>query len=464
MVIFDNIFVLPCLQEKRVLNENEQNGSIIKRNELYPNIKVTSSDYNNIWSGKDTNYLKSKGDQRVSLFPLNDSLDIYGFKKKGACKNISTFDKWKMYGKFLLNTTKQNNEDITSLFISHHNRLRGLKGEKYTDIESYKTIGGGKEYFIKFKNLIGASDNTLPLIPIIDHNLCDAYANNFCLKIKYSKETNSLSFDIVFPGFPDKGQLSFECEKPICNHNGCSMSGGSYEYCCNNFLSNINTSIIEAALLGYYNSNNDFIQGVFYGINKDINIYLIRHGNSLHNKPCNISGYLSLDSSLTYLGMYQAEILGKTLKQSYPNDFNLISGKDILLCSSFLSRSQLTGLCILKSIYGYNSLPLKLKDDYFLLSTVSKNRFQYLFKDINIFYKMKGNQIISFSPLDKYNIEDFYNFINTKIIVSSGSKKNTSKHKKLKKKSKKKKRKKNKKQLGGCSDIQDFWSKLHLYL
>ena len=56
MVIFDNIFVLPCLQEKRVLSESEQNGSIIKRNELYPNIKVTSSDYNNIWSGKDINF------------------------------------------------------------------------------------------------------------------------------------------------------------------------------------------------------------------------------------------------------------------------------------------------------------------------------------------------------------------------------------------------------------------------
>ena len=167
MVIFDNIFVLPCLQEKR--------------DELYPNIKVTSSDYNNIWSGKDINFLKKKGDQRISLLPLNDSLNIYGFKNKGACKNISTFDKWRMYGNFLLNMTRQNDKDITSLFISHHNRLRGLKGEKYTERNFYTTRGGGKEYFINFKNMIGASDYTLPLIPIIDHNLCDAYANNFCL-------------------------------------------------------------------------------------------------------------------------------------------------------------------------------------------------------------------------------------------------------------------------------------------
>ena len=405
------------------------------------------------------NFLKKKGDQRISLLPLNDSLNIYGFKNKGACKNISTFDKWRMYGNFLLNMTRQSDKDITSLFISHHNRLRGLKGEKYTEREMYTTRGGGKKYFINFKNMIGASDYTLPLIPIIDHDLCDAYANNFCLKVKYSKETMSLSFQIIFPGFPDKGQLSLECVKPICNQDGCSMSGGSYKYCCNNLLSNINTSIIEASLIGYYNSNNDFIPGVFYGVDKDINIYLIRHGNSLHNQPCNVSGYLSLDSSLTYLGMYQAEILGKTLKKYFPNDFNSISENDILLCSSFLSRSQLTGLCILKSIYGYKSLPLKLKDDYFLLSTVSKNRFQYLFKDVNIFYKIKGNKIISFSPLDGDNIEDFYNFINNKIIVSSGSKK-TNKYKKLKKKS----IKKLKTQAGGCSDIQDFWSKLHLYL
>lgn len=461
MVIFDNIFILPCLQEKRVLNENEQNGSIIKRNELYPNIKVTSSDYNNIWSGKNINYLTNSGDQRVSLLPLNDTMNIYGFKDKGSCKNISTFDKWKMYGHFLLNMTRQSDKDITSLFISHHNRLRGLKGEEYTEKKFYRTRGGGNKYFINFKNMINTSDYTLPLIPIIDHNLCDAYANNFCLKVKYSKETMSLSFEVVFHGFPDKGQLPSECKKPICNKEGCLMSGGSYDYCCNSFLSNINTSIIEASLIGYYNDNNDFIPGVFYGVEKDINIYLIRHGNSLHNQPCNVSGYPSLDSSLTYLGMYQADILGKFLKQ-HSNDFNSISETDILLCSSFLSRSQLTGLCILKSIYGYNSLPFKLQKDYFLLSTVSKNRFQYLFKDINIFYK-NGKQNIFFSPLDQSNIQDFHNFIDTQIIVSSGSKK-TKKYKKLKKKSKKKKSKRKiNKQIGGCND-QDFWSKLHLYL
>ena len=55
--------------------------------------------------------------------------------------------------------------------------------ENYNKVKDFpKTQGGGKDFFIKFKNKINSSDHTFPLIPIIDHNLCDAYANNFCLQ------------------------------------------------------------------------------------------------------------------------------------------------------------------------------------------------------------------------------------------------------------------------------------------
>ena len=119
----------------------------------------------------------------------------------------------------------------------------------------------------------------------------------------------------------------------------------------------------------------------------------------------------------------------------------------------------MTGLCILKSIYGYNSLPINLREDYSLLSIVSKNRFNYLFQNKDIFYRIKNNQIKSFPPINKDNIHEFNNFIMSQNLFSSGSKKKrkTKRKNKLKKKSKKN-------QNGGCNDTQDFWSKLHLYL
>ena len=83
MVIFDNLFILPCLQEKRVQNEPEQNGSIIKSFNSIPNLPVDSSKYNQIWSGEKRNYLKDNGDQRDSILPLNDETDDYKFKSKG---------------------------------------------------------------------------------------------------------------------------------------------------------------------------------------------------------------------------------------------------------------------------------------------------------------------------------------------------------------------------------------------
>ena len=72
----------------------------------------------------------------------------------------------------------------------------------------------------------------------------------------------------------------------------------------------------------------------------------MRHGNSLHNKPVKRESQMErLDSSLTPMGFYQAYLLGQTLasEECLQNPSN-----KALLCCSFLERTQLTGLFLLK--------------------------------------------------------------------------------------------------------------------
>ena len=316
-------------------------------------------------------------------------------------------------------TEKKNS--ITSFFITHHNRLRGLAGEKYTENSIYQfappppppprqqTGSGAKDKYIGFKNIFGFSDNTLPLLPIQDSNVCNSYANNFCLKIVYTPAKNNIDISIPFPGYPDKGALSEGCKQWNWSSDDGVMKqdgGTRYNYCCGELKDNINTNIIRAALIGYY-VGDKFIPGVFFNTDNKITIYVVRHGNSLHNQPTNISGKLRLDSSLTPLGIYQAYLLGKTLDKMYHDEFGVDT--NIILCSSFLCRTQLTGLTILNAILGTDKLPNKLKHDYILLLQNAVYRFNKTGKNQDIF--------LGFSPLNKKPSDPSYiNFIKFKPI------------------------------------------------
>lgn len=74
-------------------------------------------------------------------------------------------------------------------------------------------------------------------------------------------------------------------------------------------------------------------------------VFIVRHGNGIHNKPINVKQF---DSSLTPLGVYQAYNLGKKLKNRY---FHLYYPENIYLGASFLRRTQHTILGVLKGIY-----------------------------------------------------------------------------------------------------------------
>ena len=110
-------------------------------------------------------------------------------------------------------------------------------------------------------------------------------------------------------------------------------TGGKKKKSCN--FKNVRDTLLEKILL-----NMDLPPKLNY------QVFIVRHGNGIHNKPINVKQF---DSSLTPLGVYQAYNLGKKLKNTH---FHLYYPEDIYLGASFLRRTQHTILGVLKGIYG----------------------------------------------------------------------------------------------------------------
>lgn len=419
MDLTDKMFILPCLQEREQLNEMEQRGSII-RDEVQTAIPQGNAIYYQFWHGKkEKNFKEELDDQRKSIDvpPLlknrtPNKTSVLGYLP--TCRKYTTDQKWQMYGEWAeANFKKEEEEEAirkkdqpdtaeeedkkneepkkpkgrTVLLITHHNRLRGLGG--MFDFEQ-------------------------GLLPIKNNKQCDSYANNFCFRIHYdpNASSNKITTEIAFQGFPDKGEFGISCKNKIgCNKK--TGGGENYTYCCpTKDVTNIDTALLEK---GLYNS----------GITKPTTFYVIRHGNAIHNKPMKIKDGRQLDSPLTPLGLYQAKTLGCFLKQNkdYKEDFN----GQVILGTSLLSRTQLTGLAILNEIQdgGLNKFKNEnLLDDYKLLKQVSLKKFTNIADD-NIAddkYSTFTNLAIfnQFQPVtnnirERNNENDFYQYCCTKL-------------------------------------------------
>jgi len=332
MSLTDSMFVLPCLQEREQLNEKEQQSSIIT-NSIQNPMPSGNKVYYDYWYDKDY----PVDDRKSIIVPklLKDAMPsgkISLFRSKPTCRKFTTAQKWEMYGKWAA-TNLQNGG--TALIVTHHNRMRGLS-DKLTGSKLFDLEGG--------------------ILPINNEKNCNAYANNFCFRIHYDpNSTPKITTEIAFQGFPDKGGFPTSCN----NKPGCTTGGGeNYNYCCpDKDNANINTKPLETGLI---NAN----------ITKPITFYVIRHGNSIHNKPI---GKKFIDSCLTPLGLYQAKKLGCFLKDEYKKDFN----GPVILGTSFLCRTQLTGLAILNEMKA-GGLNKNLLADYDLLKKVSLNKFKVL--------------------------------------------------------------------------------------
>ena len=343
--LVDKLTILPCTQERvaglNILEVEQQpatNGKQLNRDDMY-----------NLWRmNKTVDQVFDKNDGRKNAFffgyPINNfktyisGSNSFFSSSKQTCKDIKTADKWKMYAEYI-NKSAMNNNPTTCVIVSHHNRMK-KKGNTF--------------------------DTTDPLIPLkqtkkakINPNCneeCNAYANNFTVRIEIEKPNeNGVKIDIVDPGFPDKGAFTSNeaCENDTgepdsSNQNGLSNQNGGkkYLYCTKDSDNEIDYDKLKDWLTNAFSSS---------GQKGKVVIYFIRHGNSIHNKPTNQK---MKDSSLTYLGMIQAAQLGYNIAnykeegQYLCQDFiNPRAQPKVLLCGSMLSRSQLTGLIFLASLY-----------------------------------------------------------------------------------------------------------------
>jgi hypothetical protein len=362
----NTIYVLPCLQELKeggrvVGAEYEQQPGKWNGTEVVPlfsGFAYGSGDgsdkFDEYWSGKSNN--PNNDITKNGLLTIPDC-SSFGFKSNNyvtstQCKDFSCTQKWSIYTKFLKSKCPTPTANNVALLVTHHNRMRDL-------------------------NLMQG------LLPFKDNSPYNAYANNICLKISISD--NKVSYSLFFEGFPDKGDFE-DCISVDVNRiddGGVVIGGGKYKYFCNKNIENfINTELITKGI------NDAGINGI------KLDIYVIRHGNALHNKPVSISDFATtnqnrLDSSLTPLGMYQAKILG-----DYFMSESVLNNANIILCCSFLQRTQLTGLLLL--YYAGIELGNNMRDG--MINMLNQAIIRYSKAQENGF---KPTKFLGYSPLGK---------------------------------------------------------------
>ena len=442
--LVDQLTILPCTQERvaglNIFEPEQQPATNNGKQQL------NRDDMYKLWR-KDTFIDK--------VFDTNDgrkealSFDVPNFESyfsgsffSKKCKDIKTEDKWKMYAEYI-NQSAIVNIPTTCVIVSHHNRMK-KKGNTF--------------------------DTTDPLIPLIKtekakinpdcNKECNAYANNFTVRIEIKKTPNKnaineddINIEIVDPGFPDKGAFTSNeaCENDTgeADLSNNQDGGKSYLYCTNDSANKIDYDKLKRWLIKAFSSIETEQKG-------KVVIYFIRHGNSIHNKP---TGKKIPDSSLTYLGMIQAAQLGYNIaKYSQDNSKNLCADFSnhqkqprVLLCGSFLSRTQLTGLIFLASVYmscrqaigntntiydvkkvlidGYKGFGDNLQGAWdYLMKTAVKNQQEY---------KSKIDNYTDYEPLQSTIITDrnyskaieIYQALNKNYGSSSKGGRKTRKHK-----------------------------------
>ena len=290
------------------------------------------------------------------------------------------------------------NEESNNLPIcTYSNSLQYIKGKIY-DCSS-------QQYWNQFVNFINTFDtaekrnfylvthhNRLKetiLLDLLDSNITKHFSNCCCIRIYY--KDNKWTFEIVYKGEPDKLE---------------------YQY--------FDEGVWDSTTEGIINLDNNLIIDELNNIkNKNINIFLIRHGNSCHNQPLKLtsSSFTAFinrisDSPLTPLGIYQIYKLKNNLIEK--GLLEASSGNNInIYCASYLNRSQHSVLQLIPDINKYDKLS-KLSIFFGkqaikrLLKRVSKEEAITKLNEFNI--KLNNKDI-------KENLEQIFNdFISEKCL------------------------------------------------
>lgn len=268
-------------------------------------------------------------------------------------------------------------------------------------------------------------------------------ANCFCLKI-YNKGT-----EILFDGFKmyegdrkdgnhTKKKRKCYVHKNVVEKPKLKDINGCYEKIISNkntkknlfkkFTNKFSKPKFDAGKYYYLASDNfkkNFKKshGITYTYNfenntkyfkEPINIYIIRHGDAMHNDKFNL-GHNNIDSSLTPIGMMQAYLVGEIIKQDNNKD-NKISLENSCILSSYLNRAQHTALLALHSACDYTT------NDYFksVTNVFNNMAFKRVYEKIDK-GKVNTNKFISdkikdFCEQNKVNgHEKYYNNIINKL-------------------------------------------------
>ena len=252
--------------------------------------------------------------------------------------NINTIKKKNdIIGQKIKSINPENSYKINYFFTTHHNRIK-------------KTI---------FEN-------------VLDKKNKRHFANCCCIKISSKTITDytgekirDWEFEFLFEGFPDKKEYKY-FKKGVWNKN---TEGIIWD----------NLDDLKDTLNDIYDEDNTSLN--------NITIYIVRHGNALHNLPLKITGKgikqvtnlptRTVDSTLTPLGIQQA----LELKTKIKDELKSPTSKNInVFFASNLNRAQHTMLLLIPQSNHYKNL-IKLRE---LFTKMAYFRFERKIKNAKL--------------------------------------------------------------------------------
>lgn len=356
--IIENVYILPCLQEIRKFGEIEQEPGKIDKNgdiitipsetylrELTGPARVLTGQqgskvFNKHWFDDKNPKIIGKSIYKIFDDPrkhfIVPKISVPKTLEYKKCSEYPDGIEWATLLKFMVDRMRNNNVLVPT--VTPNNTLRNISNiteNEYRPSQEGTTVTPTTSLMlVSHHNRIKKS-----YFPLKDKNICNGYANCMCFKVTFKKQGQIIipEVTIINGGFPDQDKYVY-CDKK------------------NVIEQVISTTKLENGISLLENNN---------ALEK-CSIYLIRHGNSLHNKPVNRK---TLDSVLTPFGMYQAYKVGKILKEE--SDFK---NNELIIGTSFLSRSQLTALEILDAM---GKIGTNLKSDLKILRYSAFKRFEY---------------------------------------------------------------------------------------
>jgi broad specificity phosphatase PhoE len=357
----DILHILGCMPEILQFDEAENRTGRMDDSKSTKPIALLSEQCSDRTLSKDGKYPLMPESTRINLKKICNDHEYGGALKyhphEGIClnadtgiadRNVSKLKKqiWKDIFKSLNNIFEniEEKEGAHVVIVSHHNLIKKV----LLGIPKKKGIANCACIEIRInrqqpQEKPETTSNQQPQPQSRVDGSIDEYEQTFPqaggeVTMRTRGKTEPITFHFIFTGYPDKKKYDY------LNKLNTQTKDRNW--------AEVDTTNIKNELERHGNLPNNF------------SIYLVRHGNAMHNKPMmdmlqkkHTKFYRPLDSSLTLLGLWQAKQLGNALKTHFPKD------TQIVYCASNLSRAQTTALAIKEVVDEFTHAP-RLKTHY----------------------------------------------------------------------------------------------------